>query len=84
MAFKCKSKRLKSLGKLSFLPGIFNVNEPVIFGLPLVLNPMMAIPFFIVPLVTVGISFAAMFFGLVPYLRVSLFRGPCLHRLEDG
>ena len=67
MAFKCKSKRLKSLGKLSFLPGIFNVNEPVIFGLPLVLNPMMAIPFFIVPLVTVGISFAAMFFGLVPY-----------------
>ena len=55
MAFKCKSKRLKSLGKLSFLPGIFNV------------NPMMAIPFFIVPLVTVGISFAAMFFGLVPY-----------------
>ena len=55
------------VGKLSFLPGIFNVNEPVIFGLPLVLNPMMAIPFFIVPLVTVGISFAAMFFGLVPY-----------------
>lgn len=67
MAFKCRSKRLKSLGKLSFLPGLFNVNEPVIFGLPLVLNPMMAIPFFIVPPVTVLISFAAMYFGLVPY-----------------
>lgn len=67
MAFKCRSKRLKSLGKLSFLPGLFNVNEPVIFGLPLVLNPMMAIPFFIVPPVTVLISFAAMYFGLVPF-----------------
>ncbi|MBP3311658.1 MAG: PTS sugar transporter subunit IIC [Butyricicoccus sp.] len=67
MAFKCKSKRIKSLGKLSLLPGIFNVNEPVIFGLPLVLNPMMAIPFFIVPPVTVLVSFAAMYFGLVPY-----------------
>lgn len=66
MAFMCKSKRLKSLGKLSIIPGIFNVNEPVIFGLPLVLNPMMAIPFFIVPPVTVLISYAAMAIGLVP------------------
>ena len=54
-------------GKLSLLPGIFNVNEPVIFGLPMVLNPMMALPFFIVPPVTVLISFCAMYFGLVPY-----------------
>ena len=67
MAFRCRSKRIKSLGKLSLLPGIFNVNEPVIFGLPMVLNPMMAIPFFIVPPVTVLISFCAMYFGLVPY-----------------
>lgn len=66
MAFMCKSKRLKNLGKLSIVPGIFNVNEPVIFGLPLVLNPMMAIPFFIVPPVTVLISYAAMAIGLVP------------------
>ncbi len=67
MAFKCRSKRIKSLGKLSLLPGIFNVNEPVIFGLPMVLTPMMALPFFIVPPVTVLISFCAMYFGLVPY-----------------
>ena len=66
MAFMCKSKRLKQLGKLSIIPGIFNVNEPVIFGLPLVLNPMMALPFFIVPPVTVLISYAAMAIGLVP------------------
>lgn len=67
MAFRCRSKRIKSLGKLGLLPGIFNVNEPIIFGLPMVLNPMMAIPFFIVPPVTVLISFCAMYFGLVPY-----------------
>ena len=67
MAFKCRSKRIRSLGRLSLLPGLFNVNEPVIFGLPMVLNPIMALPFFIVPPVTVLISFCAMFFGLVPY-----------------
>lgn len=67
MAFKCRSKRIKSLGKLGFVPGLFNVNEPIIFGLPLVLNPVMAIPFFLVPPVTVLISFCAMYFGLVPY-----------------
>lgn len=67
MTFICRSERLKSLGKLSILPGLFNVNEPVIFGLPLVLNPIMAIPFFIVPPVTVLISYAAMHFGFVPY-----------------
>ena len=67
MAFKCRSKRIRSLGRLSFLPGLFNVNEPVIFGLPLVLNPMMAIPFFLVPAASVLISFCAMYFGLVPY-----------------
>ncbi len=67
MAFRCRSRRLRSMGRLGLLPGLFNVNEPIIFGLPLVLNPMMAIPFFIVPPVTVLLSFAAMYFGLVPY-----------------
>ena len=66
MIFRCKSKRIRSLGKLAIVPGIFNVNEPVIFGLPLVLNPIMAIPFFLAPTVSVVISYASMFFGLVP------------------
>ena len=45
MIFKGKSERMKKLGKLSIVPGIFGINEMVIFGLPVVLNPIIAIPF---------------------------------------
>jgi PTS system, lactose/cellobiose family IIC component len=67
MAFKCKAKRLKEIGKLSILPGLFNVNEPVIFGLPIVLNPMMLIPFVLAPTCSVIIAYMSMYIGLVPY-----------------
>ncbi len=40
-----KSKRYKELGKLSLLPGLFNINEPVTFGAPVVMNPILAIPY---------------------------------------
>lgn len=67
MAYKCKSKRLKQIGKLSILPGIFNVNEPVIFGMPIVLNPMMLVPFVLAPTCSVLIAYLSMYMGLVPY-----------------
>lgn len=67
MAYQCRSKRLKQIGKLSILPGVFNVNEPVIFGMPIVLNPMMMIPFILAPTCSVLISYMAMYTGLVPY-----------------
>lgn len=63
----CKSKRITELGKLSLLPGIFGINEPIVFGLPIVLNPMMFIPFVLVPTVNIIISYMAMAVGLVPY-----------------
>jgi PTS system cellobiose-specific IIC component len=47
----------RSIAKLSFPPGIFNVNEPLIFGIPIMLNPIMAIPFVITPLVTGAIAY---------------------------
>ncbi|MBQ4253290.1 MAG: PTS sugar transporter subunit IIC [Erysipelotrichaceae bacterium] len=40
-----KSKRYKELGRLSLLPGLFNINEPVTFGSPVVMNPILAIPY---------------------------------------
>lgn len=66
MAFFCKSERIKVVGKGAFIPGVFNVNEPVIFGLPLVMNPIMAIPFFIVPVVCVLVAYGSMAIGIVP------------------
>lgn len=44
-----KSSFLKQLGKVSIIPGIFNINEPVIFGAPLVMNPLLIIPFILAP-----------------------------------
>ena len=41
----CKSEQYKSIGKLSILPSLFNINEPLIFGTPLIMNPIAAIPF---------------------------------------
>lgn len=66
MIFMCKSERLKAVGKTALIPGIFNVNEPVIFGLPIVLNPIMLIPFVLSPLVCVSIAYFAMQTGVVP------------------
>jgi len=44
MPFVAKSERYKALGKLSIGPAIFNINEPLIFGLPIMLNPLFFIP----------------------------------------
>lgn len=43
LLIKSKSKQLKTLGKLSIVPSIFNINEPIIFGVPLVFNAILAI-----------------------------------------
>ncbi|MFD1393381.1 PTS sugar transporter subunit IIC [Lacticaseibacillus jixianensis] len=62
----CKSKRIRELGKLAILPGIFGINEPIIFGLPVVLNPIIAIPFITVPVLNTLISGIVMTLGWVP------------------
>lgn len=61
-----KSKTLRSVAKISAPAALFNINEPIIFGLPIVLNPIMAIPFIITPLVLCVITYVAMATGLVP------------------
>ena len=50
---------------LGLAPSIFNISEPVIFGLPIVLNPIFGIPFVIAPIVTTIISYLSISFGLV-------------------
>ena len=67
MLIFCKSKRIKSLGKLSLAPGIFGINEPIIFGLPIVLNPVILVPFILVPTFNIIVSYVVMYIGLVPY-----------------
>ena len=66
MLLFCNSKRVKELGKLAFVPGIFGINEPIIFGLPILLNPLMLVPFMLVPTINIIISYICMSIGLVP------------------
>lgn len=50
-----KSKRNKAIGRASVVPTLFGVNEPILFGAPLVLNPIFFIPFILAPIVNVWI-----------------------------
>ncbi len=67
MLLFCKSKRIRELAKLSLVPGIFGINEPIVFGLPIVLNPTLLIPFMLVPTMNIVISYFVMSAGWVPY-----------------
>lgn len=60
-----RSKKNKAMGKLTIAPGIFNINEPVLFGLPIVLNFKLLIPFILAPLATATITYIGMSTGLV-------------------
>ena len=60
-----KAKSLKSIGRISMVPTLFGINEPVIFGTPIIMNPYMFIPFIFGPCVVAAICYLAMQFGLV-------------------
>lgn len=66
MVFFAKSKQMKEIGKLGFLPSFFNVNEPVLFGTPIVLNPMLIVPFIAMPMISGIIEYFALYTGLCP------------------
>ena len=61
-----KSAQLRGVSRLSIGPGAFNINEPVIFGTPIVLNPILFIPFVLTPVVLVITSYTAIYLGWGP------------------
>lgn len=65
LLMRSKSAQLRSLGKLAIGPAIFNINEPIIFGLPMVLNPLMMIPFIFVPVINGMIAYGCMYFNII-------------------
>lgn len=60
-----KSAFSKSLGKTVFVPALFNINEPLMFGTPVVMNPVLMIPFVVTPLVLGTIAWFATKWGFV-------------------
>ena len=63
--FCSKSSYAKTLGKTAFVPAIFNINEPMIFGAPIVLNPMLIIPFVLCPIINACIAWVVTSLGWV-------------------
>ena len=66
MFFLAKSKQMKTLGKLEMVPALFNINEPILFGLPIVMNPMLAFPFIAMPVISCILQYVALYTGLCP------------------
>ena len=66
MIIVARSSRLKTMSKLAAVPACFNINEPLVFGLPIVFNPLMIIPVTLAPMVSVFISYIAMSIGFMP------------------
>lgn len=56
MAMRSRSRQLKSVGKIGLLPSLFNINEPILFGFPVIMNPVFLLPFIFVPLINACIA----------------------------
>ncbi|WP_419023129.1 EAL domain-containing protein [Emergencia sp.] len=67
-----KNKGKRRLAKLSFLPVLFNVNETLIFGLPVIFNPVLLVPFVLTPVITLITSTAAVSLDFVPVVNASV------------
>ena len=66
LALFSKDRHKKRLCGISALPLLFNINELLIFGVPVVLNPIYIIPFIITPLVSYSVAYAALAVGIIP------------------
>lgn len=60
-----KSERYKSLGKMTIWSSFFNISEPILFGAPIVMNPILIIPFILAPVATYLLTYGAMALDLV-------------------
>ncbi|MDD7792651.1 PTS sugar transporter subunit IIC [Clostridium sp. 'White wine YQ'] len=65
-----KNKAQKTIANLGVAPGLFNINEPVIFGMPIVLNPVYFIPFILVPMISAIIAYTLTALHIAPKIVV--------------
>jgi len=63
-----RNRARRGLGLAAAFPMIFNINEMMVFGLPIIFNPIMFIPFIAVPLINYSVAYAAISLGIVPFI----------------
>lgn len=68
-----RSQQMKTITRLGTVPGLFNINEPIIFGLPIVFNPYMLVPFCLAQLAVMLISYGAIVIGfMAPFSAIQV------------
>lgn len=65
LLIRSKAVHLRTIGRMGIVPGMFNINEPILFGAPIIMNPLFFIPFVLVPMVNATLAYFALDFGLV-------------------
>ena len=65
---RAHKQQYRTLGKLSIIPNLFGINEPLVFGTPIVMNPILAIPFILTPLIAIIIAILGIKVGILPIL----------------
>ncbi|CAG8998244.1 MAG: Lichenan permease IIC component [Candidatus Celerinatantimonas neptuna] len=72
MAMRSRSKQLRSVGKIGILPSLFNINEPILFGFPIIMNPLFLIPFLCVPVINACIAWYLTEIGILSHFVAML------------
>ncbi|MFM2484458.1 PTS sugar transporter subunit IIC [Celerinatantimonas yamalensis] len=66
LLIRSREAHLRTIGKLGVIPGMFNINEPILFGAPIVMNPIFFLPFVFIPMINAVIAYVATSINLVP------------------
>ena len=75
----CRSERLKTVGRIGLIPAFFGISEPLVFGLPIVYNPILIIPYVFIPALNLLISYVLTNIGLVAKCTgVTVFNVPMI------
>lgn len=65
LLIRSRAAHLRTIGRMGFVPGLFNINEPILFGAPIIMNPILFIPFVFIPVVNAILAWYAIDLGLV-------------------
>ncbi len=65
LLLRSKAIHLRTIGKMGLVPGLFNINEPILFGAPVIMNPVFFVPFMLVPMINATLAWFALDFDLV-------------------
>ncbi len=74
MGLRSKSEQIRAVSKASLVPGLFNINEPVIFGFPIMYNPILLIPFLLCPVVVMFFLWGGYSLGLLALPQVLILK----------